>query len=1766
MIISNKYEVVGQIGQGTMGVVYKVRHVALETILALKVLPHHLMGSADLMKRFYREARVMARFNHPHIVRVIDIHKDDDLQFHYIVMEFIQGKTLREHLADRGRLTAKDIIVIAQQIGQALEFAHRHNPPVIHRDIKPSNIMIEDQSKRVVVTDFGIAKELDETEMTKAGTMLGTLRYCPPEQMRHEQLDGNADIYALGMIMHEASVGRHLFSDLDEHEVVGKVLDQKELDISFLPGTPSEFKSIVLKAVAKSRDKRYRQMSELLSDLAACLTALSGPTSVVVPIASGKSIIEQRDDCTELTDEVIILEQEQARRSALHAEAQMRERQEDAADKSASKYASARYQQAQEREEQGREHFRASRFVAATEAYQAAATSFSQAAEEAFCAAMLDQAGQAKQEMTAAKVEADRYSAVDRAHTVYRQGMALQAQADQLWEHRSYREAWPIYGEARDVFEQAHELAYRSLIEEDAKESRLACLTARESAVKVGSEQFAAQMFSEALRIERCGNLALERAEFTEARESFRVALTQFEESSKRAREERTRREAERLKDRVQNMQARGDPLRAWVQAAWAEADRRAEEATTLLERGDYAAASGEFNDALKLYETARTTAEHEARQHQQATEARRQAEIAKKDATLGKEAFPALRDAARYIERGEAAFGDQQWQDARNAFEEVRRIYETISLEGATQAKQAMHDAKRRAEESDARARCEVEFEHALATETEAQSQWDRKAFRAAEERFALACAEFEKTVQLVAQARARNEAEAERAKAVVARDKARAAQAESLANNVFGRAHASEERADAEFGRAKFGSALSLYQAAVADYEEARRQAAEEWGKREAEAEKARMRIAKMRERVRAYPTGSEARQWARSSWGRADRRVAEAQAALERGDYGQAAALFEAAIHEFEIAESAAADERLQQRAARAQREAGAAREEADAAESQRYSMEVYKKSQDEMIGGERALSGQHWEEAVARFESAREFYVQCRDAARIAKHKLAADAARVTAEAAQGEASECGSRELFPERFQRAAELLDAAEEALRGRVWTSAAERFGQAAAIFQDLTRTATLHRQRDDAEKVRARATALASRLAAVRSWKKRRALRLLERGGRFYAQQRYADARALYGEACKHLEVLRDAVRPGSKASRSPSAVKLGLIAVLSVAIIAGMIRYFFPTPRPSQVVQKAAPAPIPAAEPPLNAHPKFIAVNPDSEDPLKVAEGEALEFSIAAESPNREELSYAWFLDGVNQADGNAWRYEPDFDAARQGSKKIKATVTDPAGRTIAKVWDIEVVNVNRPPSLDQSEPKSDTMELQANQGLAFSVRASDPDADDALHYVWSLDGTQIAEGERWQYKAADQEGRHKIEVTIADPASATVKRTWDVIVKPPPKLSIAAVEPEGRSAATFALSEGKAQTFKVRAEGAPEASLGYAWFLNGKEQARTAQWTYRPDFSQAATVPKEVKVVVSGTGERRAEWIWRVRVRDVNRPPEIRSATPREARFILKADNMPSFGVDAQDQDSGERLVYRWMLDGKEVSRSNTWQPSSLLAEGEHRLQVTVSDAAGLQAQHIWRVTVQEPQPSPPTIIPLSPRDQEIATDLREPLEFSVTARSAGQRSPTLRYQWKLDNDAGALVDNGRYWLTKADPGRHQLAVVAIGAKGLTSDPYIWDIDVRPVAISLSENEVRDWLESYRQAWEQRDIDRLMRLGEISSPRADKLRRVLAGYGDFRVRLENVRIRLAGNQATVTLSRVDVIDGEMLRQPDPKEFVLQKQGDGRITRRR
>jgi serine/threonine protein kinase len=763
MIISHKYEVQDQLGQGSMGVVYKVRHMALETTLALKVLPTHLMGNPELVKRFYREARVMARLNHPNIVRVIDIQRDDERQFYYFVMEYIQGQTLWQYLQERGALPLREVIELTRQVACALDYAHSHNPPVIHRDIKPTNIMIEDRSRRVVVMDFGIAKELDESELTRAGTMLGTLKYCPPEQMRHEPLDGSADVYALGMVMYEAYTGMHLLADLGEEDVIRKVLDPQEHELALTRGTPAEFVGVVARAVAKTREKRYRRMAELLSDLDTRGSVLDETTPSHLPLSTrAESPLPGEHEA--LTAQVHKLEEKRRRRLVLQLQAQVQESKEKAAREGAGWWASTLFQQGCAREESGHEHLRERHYEQAREAYQEAADLLAQACEEAIAQALVQRTRQARQEMGAAKLEADQYGALERAPTFYQRGLKLQAQAEELWESQSYREAWQIYGEARGVFEDAHELAYRALLQEEVKAAQEQLKAARELAVKDQAEEFASEAFGEAVRSEGRGDTALGQEEFTQARELYRAAVQQYERAQQQARGERQRRAAVGAQQQAQAACAEAEAVGAGPEQ---EAYRQAQEAQgrgeARLQGQAYEQAVQEYGRAREAYARAGQEAER-ARRRQAAVAARARVEevrAAAEQAGVRGRFAEALAAAEQKVEQGRKSEEGEEFTAALGLYEEAAQALSGLREAAEREAVREEAEAARgrlsetRKKGVALRGWAEAAWVQAEVEATQAETAWQGQAYRGAVELYGRA---------VQAYARAEREAEEER------------------------------------------------------------------------------------------------------------------------------------------------------------------------------------------------------------------------------------------------------------------------------------------------------------------------------------------------------------------------------------------------------------------------------------------------------------------------------------------------------------------------------------------------------------------------------------------------------------------------------------------------------------------------------------------------------------------------------------------------------------------------------------------------------------------------------------------------------------------------------------------------------------------------------------------------------------------------------------------------------------------------------------------
>ncbi|HEV8183203.1 MAG TPA: serine/threonine-protein kinase, partial [Candidatus Angelobacter sp.] len=258
-----RYEITGELGRGAMGVVYKALDPTIGRTVALKTmrLDVHGLDAKEMVRRFQNEARAAGVLNHPNIVTIYDAGEQDGI--FYIAMEFIEGTTLHEVLAEQRVLATDQVLQLTRQICRGLDYAHSNG--IVHRDIKPANIMITGNGS-VKIMDFGIAKS--GGQVTNTGQVLGTPNYMAPEQVKGRQLDGRSDLFSLGVILYEMLTGEKPFVGQNVTTIIYKIVNEnpitpRDLDVTVHPG----LSAIVTKALAKAPDDRYQTGADLVRDL-----------------------------------------------------------------------------------------------------------------------------------------------------------------------------------------------------------------------------------------------------------------------------------------------------------------------------------------------------------------------------------------------------------------------------------------------------------------------------------------------------------------------------------------------------------------------------------------------------------------------------------------------------------------------------------------------------------------------------------------------------------------------------------------------------------------------------------------------------------------------------------------------------------------------------------------------------------------------------------------------------------------------------------------------------------------------------------------------------------------------------------------------------------------------------------------------------------------------------------------------------------------------------------------------------------------------------------------------------------------------------------------------------------------------------------------------------------------------------------------------------------------------------------------------------------
>lgn len=278
--IADRYEILEKIGAGGMSDVYKAKDQVLGRFVAVKVLKPEFAEDVNFVTKFHTEAQSAAGLQHPNIVNIYDVGSEEHM--HYIVMEYVEGITLKTYIEKKGQLNYKEAISIAIQVARGIEAAHNNN--IVHRDIKPQNIMISNEGK-VKVTDFGIARAA--TSNTIHSDVMGSVHYTSPEQARNGFVDGKSDIYSLGIVMYEMVTGRVPFDGDTTVAIAIQHLQEEMVAPSvYAPDLPISLEKIILKCTQKSQDRRYATMGELLVDLK---KALMTPDDDFVRIDSGVS-------------------------------------------------------------------------------------------------------------------------------------------------------------------------------------------------------------------------------------------------------------------------------------------------------------------------------------------------------------------------------------------------------------------------------------------------------------------------------------------------------------------------------------------------------------------------------------------------------------------------------------------------------------------------------------------------------------------------------------------------------------------------------------------------------------------------------------------------------------------------------------------------------------------------------------------------------------------------------------------------------------------------------------------------------------------------------------------------------------------------------------------------------------------------------------------------------------------------------------------------------------------------------------------------------------------------------------------------------------------------------------------------------------------------------------------------------------------------------------------------------------------------------------
>lgn len=274
------YEITGVVGVGGMGVVLKAVDPSLDRIVAVKVMAPRLANNEKARKRFSREAKAAAAVLHPNVIPIHSVSSDSTVP--YLVMAFVRGGSLQKRLENDGPLTVVETLRIGSQIAAGLAAAHEQG--LVHRDIKPENVLLEEGVERVTITDFGLARAVDDNTVTQQGTITGTPMYMSPEQAQGNQVDQKSDLFSLGSVLYAMCTGRPPYFADTSFGVMRRIIDETPRPVRELnSGVPNWMESLISKLMAKDKSERFQSAAEVQKLLETCLGHIQQPNDVKLP-------------------------------------------------------------------------------------------------------------------------------------------------------------------------------------------------------------------------------------------------------------------------------------------------------------------------------------------------------------------------------------------------------------------------------------------------------------------------------------------------------------------------------------------------------------------------------------------------------------------------------------------------------------------------------------------------------------------------------------------------------------------------------------------------------------------------------------------------------------------------------------------------------------------------------------------------------------------------------------------------------------------------------------------------------------------------------------------------------------------------------------------------------------------------------------------------------------------------------------------------------------------------------------------------------------------------------------------------------------------------------------------------------------------------------------------------------------------------------------------------------------------------------------------